>query len=262
MKKILEVEIKDDILTLASDIVYEQKLDWCNATVRPLKLSLIRPRNYFNYDCSATYPLLVWICGGGFAGVDHNVWVPELVYFAKRDFAVACISYSIKDETRFPERETEVKSAIRYLRAHAGMYNINTDHIVIMGESAGAYLAAFTGLTNKEQEYEKGDNLNEDSFLITKVLAGNLWIGTKKMTSIKMAAVTDNVSELFPPAYISDAGVNSFSEQARRFYSKLNTVGVMAMLNIYSGNNPEISHGFECIDTVYSRDNANKMISF
>ncbi|MSC85947.1 hypothetical protein GKG40_18935 [Eubacterium sp. BIOML-A1] len=78
----------------------------------------------------------------------------------------------------------------------------------------------------------------------------------------KMAAVTDNVSELFPPAYISDAGVNSFSEQARRFYSKLNTVGVMAMLNIYSGNNPEISHGFECIDTVYSRDNANKMIAF
>lgn len=163
MKKTLRLEIEQNIIALNADIVYQQNPGWCAATNRPLYLSLLRPRSYFSYDPNEKYPLVIMICGGGFQGVDHNVWIPEMVYFAKQGFSVACIGYSVEHDSHYPQPEIETKAAIRYLRAHADELHIDANKIAVMGESAGAYLAEFTGLTNGRKEFEKGDFLDQDS---------------------------------------------------------------------------------------------------
>lgn len=157
MKKIIEVNVEEKIVEMATDIVYMQKKGWCNATNRQLKLSIVRERTCFPYDCYDKRPLLIWLCGGGFTSMDENAWIPEMTYFAKHGYVVASIGYTVEYGTLFPEPEKEIKAAIRYLRAHADDYYIDTDKIVIGGESAGAYIAAFVGMTGDKPEFEEGE---------------------------------------------------------------------------------------------------------
>jgi acetyl esterase/lipase len=56
-----------------------------------------------------------------------------------------------------------VKSAIRYLRAHADEYNINTSQVAVWGQSAGGYLAAMTGVTNGLTQFEDSGNPGQSS---------------------------------------------------------------------------------------------------
>jgi hypothetical protein len=103
MKKTLKIECTDPVVMLASEIIYSQRAEWCNAAMRPLSLSLLRPRYYFSYDREYVMPLIVWICGGGFTTMNRNAWVPELAWFVKHGYAVASVDYSVTSRTRFPE---------------------------------------------------------------------------------------------------------------------------------------------------------------
>lgn len=163
MKETLSIEAKNKLICLDSHIVYLQKPYWCNATTRQLFLSLMKPRNYFDYDTPGKYPLLLFICGGAFQKEDINAFMPELAFYAKKGFVVACADYSTLPYTEHPEPLTEIKAAIRFLRAHADQFDIDPAHVIVSGESAGGYLAGLCAVTNGFKEYEIGDNLDQSS---------------------------------------------------------------------------------------------------
>jgi acetyl esterase/lipase len=163
MKKTITVVPKDPVITMADGIVYAQRTEWCDAVVRQLKLSIIRPRQFFSYDRRVKWPVIIWICGGGFTTLDRNVWAPELAWFAKQGYIIASVDYSVIARTRFPEQIEEIKEAIRFLRTHGEEYGIDPERFAVMGESAGGYLSALTGLTGKTKEYDKGTNLDKSS---------------------------------------------------------------------------------------------------
>lgn len=158
-----KVPSEEPVVTLGSEIVYAQRVEWCGATWRPLCLSLMRTRQFFYYDREETLPVVLFLCGGGFSNVDRNVWMPELAWFAKRGFAVVSVDYSVTSRTRFPMQLEDVKAAIRFLRAHASEYRIDPDRIVVWGESAGGYLSALVGLTGNTRQYDVGEHLEQSS---------------------------------------------------------------------------------------------------
>lgn len=171
MRRELDISVKEEVFTLGTDLVYMQKPYWCNAGFYPLKMSLIRPRSFFSYDKKRKpMPVIVWLCGGGWTEVDHNVWIPELTYFAKKGYLVASVSYSLSPTWTFPEPVIEVKQAIRYLRAHAQELNVDVNRIAIMGESAGAHIAALVSTTNGIKEFERGEYLEYSSDVQASVL--------------------------------------------------------------------------------------------
>lgn len=163
MKKTFPLDQSENCVCLSTRIVYDQKQYWCNATTRQLTMSFICPRRYFTYDKREKQPLIVMVCGGGFEKEDVNVWVPELSFFAKHGYSVACVDYSVLPFTEWPEPIEDVKSAIRFLRAHAEEFMIDPDRIAIMGESAGGYLAALAAVTGETKEFDKGQNLEYSS---------------------------------------------------------------------------------------------------
>lgn len=154
MRQELDLEISRPIIGLADNIIYSQSPLWCNATYQQLHLSLMRPRQYYSYDRKGCYPLIVFLCGGGFEQMDRNVWMGELAWFVKRGYAVAGVEYSTLPRTKWPTQAVNVKEAIRFIRAHAEEFAILPDRIAVMGESAGGYLAAFTGLTGDNLQYK------------------------------------------------------------------------------------------------------------
>jgi acetyl esterase/lipase len=178
MKKQIQIPAREPVVLLAADIVYSQKQEWCEGKYRQLKCSLVRPRCHFPYDENRTYPLLVWLCGGSFAEVDRNIWIPEMTYFAKRGWVVLSVDYSTTQLTYYPEQLEDVKAAIRYARAHAADFHIDPERVAVMGESAGGYLSVLTGFTNGAPEYEAGDYLDSSS-AVQAVVA---WYPVAKLT--------------------------------------------------------------------------------
>lgn len=123
-------------------------------------MSLLLPKHK---EFQKPLPLLVWCCGGAFMVMDKDIWIPELVPFAKAGFVVASVEYRTSNDIGFPAALQDVKAAIRYLRAHAGDYCIDPDHIFAAGESAGGNLACMLGVTGTTTEFDTGDYLEYSS---------------------------------------------------------------------------------------------------
>ena len=71
-------------------------------------------------------------------------------------FAVACINHRSSGDAKFPAQINDVKAAIRFLRAHADEYKLDTSFIGITGFSSGGHLSAMAGVTNDVKERTVG----------------------------------------------------------------------------------------------------------
>jgi acetyl esterase/lipase len=98
----------------------------------------------------APHPLVVIIHGGGWTVGDKRGELPSAAIPAFLDlgYAVASVNYRLATESVFPAPLLDVKAAIRYLRAHAADFDLDPDRFALIGESAGAHLAALVGTTH------------------------------------------------------------------------------------------------------------------
>ena len=63
-------------------------------------------------------------------------------------FAVVCINHRSSGDAKFPAQIQDVKAAIRFIRAHAVDYKLDTSFVGITGFSSGGHLSALAGVTN------------------------------------------------------------------------------------------------------------------
>ena len=121
-----------------------------------LKLDLHRPQG-------ERPQLILYVHGGGWrAGAKEDAPIGRLM---EKGFAIASVNYRLSTQAVFPAQVHDIKAAIRFLRAIAGMYHINADKVVIIGSSAGGHLAALVGVTNgvKDLEGTVGEHLDQSS---------------------------------------------------------------------------------------------------
>lgn len=98
---------------------------------------------------SGRYPVIALVHGGGFAFQNQKMKVIEPVarYAVSHGYAVVSIDYRKSGEAQFPGALSDVKAALRFIRANADSYKFDAGDITIWGESAGAYLSVMTALT-------------------------------------------------------------------------------------------------------------------
>jgi len=63
-------------------------------------------------------------------------------------FAVACINHRSSGDAKFPAQIHDVKAALRFLRANAAKYKLDTSFVGITGYSSGGHLSSLAGVTN------------------------------------------------------------------------------------------------------------------
>ena len=71
-------------------------------------------------------------------------------------FAVVCINHRSSGDAKFPAQIHDVKAAIRFIRAHAKEYKLDTSFIGITGFSSGGHLSSFAGVSNGLKERTVG----------------------------------------------------------------------------------------------------------
>jgi len=76
----------------------------------------------------------------------------------KAGYAVVSINHRASSDAQFPAQIQDVKAAIRFIRANALSFSLDTDFIGITGWSSGGHLSAFAGASNRVTTYALNGN--------------------------------------------------------------------------------------------------------
>lgn len=97
---------------------------------------------------AARFPLVVFVQGSAWTTPDRGAELPQLAALARKGYVVATVEHrSLEDGYRAPAFLADVKTAIRFLRAHAAQYCIDPDRVAIWGTSSGGNTALLVGVT-------------------------------------------------------------------------------------------------------------------
>jgi acetyl esterase/lipase len=94
-------------------------------------------------------PAVVIIHGGGWSGGDKSSSREFNIgtTLAKAGYICASVEYLKEGAGRWPTNIYDCKNAVRFLRANADRYQVDVDHIGVIGGSAGGHLALMVAYT-------------------------------------------------------------------------------------------------------------------
>jgi len=222
-------------VAMTKDIVYAQGLShetWGSESAEAMDL-LLDVYEPVRFD-DAVMPAIVMIHGGGFNGGSKRTgWISEWApWFAARGWVVYSIDYRVSGDhgtlpSSYPELPAELteaeieqaqalypacrdaKAAIRWINATADAYSISTDHIAVIGGSAGSVLAVGLGVSDQDDctdEISLDDdptlsttNLDQSSEVATVI---DHWGGTSILTVLELMDGIDRFDATDAPVSI------------------------------------------------------------
>ena len=130
-----------------------------------LQLDLYVPK-----DEPGPFPAVVVLHGGGWTAGSHEVVRPIAATLAGQGYVTASVGYRLAPRHRFPAQIQDAKCAVRWLRANAQRYQIDSERIGALGFSAGAHLALLLGLTEAKDGLEGAGGNPEQSSRVQAVI--------------------------------------------------------------------------------------------
>lgn len=223
---------------------------------RALHIDLFYPEKKQKKGC----PAVLLIHGGGWRTGDKVLVHPMAQQLAAQGYVTAAVEYRLSPEAPFPAAVHDIKAAIRWLRANAAAYQIDTSRIAVYGTSAGGQLAALIGTTNEMSKLEGvGDHPNNSSAVqaiidIDGVLAfkhpesaeGTVaaqWLGgtyEEAPENWKEASALTHVDKNTPPVLFISSSLPRFHAGKGDMIKLLNTHGIYSETHAI----PESPHSF------------------
>jgi pectinesterase len=134
-----------------SDTVKETRgLVYCTLGTRKLHIDAFVP----NTKSVKKIPGVLIIHGGGWISGNRGQHIPLAQSLAKAGYAAFTVEYRLSGEALYPAAIYDVKAALRWMRANAQQFNIDTNKIAVLGFSAGGEMAALLGVTSKNPKFE------------------------------------------------------------------------------------------------------------
>lgn len=172
-------------------VIEKRNLTYADAGNRPLKIDAFLPKAK-----TGKFPAILIVHGGGWRSGDRSQHIPLAQQLAERGFACFTVEYRLSTEAFYPAAVHDVKAAVRWLKANAKKFNLDTAKVAILGFSAGGQLAALVGLTPGVQSLEGNVGNTKQSSSVAAVvdidgtlsfLHGEAW-ETKNLESINASA--------------------------------------------------------------------------
>lgn len=150
MKTLLPLLIASILLsaTRAEDV----KRDIPYASDDPLQtLDVTTPPNAKNL------PVVVWIHGGGWQTGDKSAMGSKPQGFLPKGFVVVSVNYRLLPKVEMLDIFHDVAKSIGWVHAHIAEHGGDPDHLLVMGHSAGAQLAALMCI---DERYLKAEGVS------------------------------------------------------------------------------------------------------
>jgi acetyl esterase/lipase len=136
-------------LTAIYPIREELDVVYGHAGGEDLQLDLYTPK-----DAPGPFPAVVLLHGGGWVAGSHDQLRPLAGALASQGYVTATVGYRMVPRHRFPAQIQDAKCSVRWLRANAQRYRIDSERIGALGFSAGAHLALLLGMTDAQDGLE------------------------------------------------------------------------------------------------------------
>ncbi|WP_229369905.1 alpha/beta hydrolase [Fibrivirga algicola] len=131
--------------TLPAGVAASMNLVYCQLQGRALHLDAFYPTKTSRRQLR---PAVLLIHGGGWRSGDRSQHIPMAQKLAAAGYVAVTAEYRLSTEAQYPAAVHDLKAALRWLRANARQYGIDTTRIATLGFSAGGQLAALLGATS------------------------------------------------------------------------------------------------------------------
>jgi acetyl esterase/lipase len=103
--------------------------------------------DFYKAQEPGTKPCIVIVHGGSWKS-DNSQELPDINwYLARQGYNVASINYRLAPTYKSPSPIEDVHAAIQYLKSHAGVLNVDTNNLVLLGRSAGGQIVLESAYT-------------------------------------------------------------------------------------------------------------------
>ena len=126
-----------------------------------LALQLLKPM--WQSEGRKGFPLVVFIQGSAWTKPNQFWEIPQLCELVRRGFVVASVTHRSCWQTPAPAFLQDVKTALRFLRAHAAEHDIDKDRVCAWGTSSGGNTALLLGVTADDPAFETDEWAGEST---------------------------------------------------------------------------------------------------
>lgn len=100
------------------------------------------------------HPCIAFVQGSGWREQALGSAMSYLCRFARRGYVIAIVQYRPSVLAPHPAQVHDAKTAVRWLRQHAGRYGIDADRITISGDSSGGHTALLVHATDGSSDLD------------------------------------------------------------------------------------------------------------
>lgn len=142
----------------------EKDITYAQAGGIDLKLDIYRPEG------ASKRAAILYFHGGGWRGGSREGMRNHARAMAEYGYVGLPTQYRLLGQSPFPAQIEDVKTAVRWTRAHAKDLDIDPDRIILWGSSAGAHLSLLAAATPNYAPFE-GKGWEGDSSAVAAVIA-------------------------------------------------------------------------------------------
>lgn len=215
-------------------------------------------------------PMILICPGGGYEFTSFREGEPTAVHFLNRGYHACVLRYSTAPH-RFPTQVLEAGQAVKIIREHAEVWNVDMDRLVVQGASAGGHLAASYGVFWNQDFVSSSLGISAEELRPAGVMlsypvitsdaryahAGSFenLLGEELGESAAKVSIERLITETMPPCFIwhtmSDNSVPV--ENSLLLMWALRRAGVSSELHIF----PEGEHGLSLATPVVEREDGS-----
>jgi pectinesterase len=250
----------------SKSIKEKKAVSYCTIGERQLLLDVFYPSAKSKKKRAA----VMIIHGGGWRSGNRTQHYPLAQRLAELGYVCFTPEYRLSTEALYPAALHDLKSALRWIHAHAKKYNVDTNKIAVLGFSAGGQLAALLGVTNGVSKFEGSDcNANASSSVKAivdldgtlsfvhpesgegddskKTSAATYWFGYSKKENPELwkeASPLTYVGKNTPPTLFINSSVDRMHAGRNDFIKVLNENNIYSEVKTFS----DAPHSFPLFD--------------
>jgi pectinesterase len=218
-------------------IVIKKDIVFWNNKGRELLLDIYYPKN-----TTTKHPAVLMIFGGGWRSGDKSHNTAMAIELAKRGYVAVSAEYRLSPEAQYPAAVNDLQDAIRWMRANAKMYSIDSSKIATLGCSAGGQLASLLGALNSPANAKVQAVVNIDGVLAfhhpesAEGAVAAQWLnGTyeENPENWEQASALTHANENTPPMLFINSSIPRFHSGRDDMIKKLSSFGIYTEVHTF-----------------------------
>ena len=218
---------------------------------------------YTHADARDALPTIVSIHGGGYVYGSKEIYRRYGMDMARRGFAFVNFNYRLAPKWKFPTPLHDTNAVLHWVCKNAKRYHLDPTRIILLGDSAGAQLASQYAAMHTNSRYAALFQMQmapvtircvglfcgmydmaERGAGVRKGLALD-YLGKELSPNDPGFAVLENITDAYPPAFITTSCHDFLRPCAEPMYNFLTEKGVQARWHCYgTEEQKEIGHVF------------------